>query len=455
MIQIENLKEIYFIGIGGIGMSALARYFHNKGVSVSGYDRVSTHLTRTLEKEGMLIHYSENADQIPGNPGLVIYTPAIPAHNIELKACRERGYIVKKRAEVLGLISKSRKTIAVAGTHGKTTTSSILTFLLCEGGFGCSAFLGGIMVNYQTNYLDQDGGYAIMEADEYDRSFFHLVPEIAVVTSLDADHLDIYGTFDEMKGGFVDFLRNVTTGGLILVHESLRDIITQNALERNDVQIETYGIELGDHQASSVEVRNGIFHFDLQGPDGQIEDLSIQMAGRHNVLNATAACVIALKLGLSPENVKRHLRLFKGIKRRFEFINSDERRVFIDDYAHHPEELRAAINAARELYPSGKLTVVFQPHLYSRTRDFADGFADVLATADELILLEIYPAREEPLPGVDSSMLFNLVEMDSKILTTKKDLLNVLRLKETEVLMTLGAGDIDGLIPGINEIIFN
>ncbi len=444
-MNINELRTVYFIGIGGIGMSALARYFKGLGAEVHGYDKTETALTKTLVEEGMHIHYEEDVSKIPARVDLVVWTPAVPQEHTELQHFRQHDIPVKKRAEVLGIISRNRRTVAIAGTHGKTTTSSLTAHVLRACGIDCSAFLGGIAQNFQSNFVNGQSDWVVAEADEYDRSFLHLQPEIAAITSMDADHLDIYGDENSIhETGFLAFAKQVT-GTLYVQHEWLK-FFDKNA-------VRSFGVDGGDYRAENLRVADGYFVFDYKNPDIAIENLKLSMPGRHNVENATVAISVALQLGAKPEAIRAALLSFKGIKRRFEFVVRTEKTVYIDDYAHHPTELRAAIGAAKQLFPNRKVTGIFQPHLYSRTRDFVDGFAAALDGLDDTLLLDIYPAREKPIPGVTSEIIFERMQNQNKQLVTKANLLEVLKNKELDVVMTLGAGDIDTLVQPIQKIL--
>ena len=456
-MNLSEIKHIYFLGIGGIGMSALARYFLKEGKQISGYDRTSTQLTKTLESEGMTIHYTDDVNQIPDTIDLVIFTPAIPATNTELSWLGDQGFRLYKRSEILGIISQEKKTIAIAGTHGKTTTCSIVSYLLKESGIDISSFVGGIMKNYNSNYLHGDSDWIVVEADEYDRSFLRLYPNIAVILAMDADHLDIYGTKDSVLDGFRAFSLQIKEGGQLWIRKELEKNINADwheALAEKSITIHTYGIESGDVQAQHIDINEGRFCYDLSV--GTIQSgFALSLPGRHNVSNAVVATAVAKQLGCTWEDLRSATRSFKGIKRRFEIVAEKEGAVLIDDYAHHPEELRAAISAARELYPDRHLTGVFQPHLFSRTRDFVDGFAEVLSKLDELILTEIYPARELPIDGVTSDMIFEKVTIDNKFLIHKDELIGNLKNKNLDVVMVLGAGDIDKKVNEIKQSYFN
>jgi len=437
-MELNAIKSVYFIGIGGIGMSALARYFNGRGAEVRGYDKTETPLTKKLVKEGIDIHYTEDLSQIPPALDLVVYTPAIPATHQELQHLKQSGIPVKKRAEVLGIISRGMRAIAIAGTHGKTSTTTILTYLLKQGGVDCNAFLGGIALDFASNFVEGKSDWVVVEADEYDRSFLHLSPELAVILSMDADHLDIYGDLESLhETGFRAFAKKLKPGGQILLHHQWKD-----ALGPVD-GLRTYGYEEGEVQAQQLRVEEGYFTFDYQSPEHRLEGLQLSLPGQHNVENATAAITYALRLGVKADQIRAALKSFRGIKRRFEFLYRKQSIAYIDDYAHHPSELKAAIAAARKLYPGKTITGIFQPHLYSRTRDFADGFAEALDALDRIILLPIYPARELPIEGLTSRMLLEKMQSSEKMLVEKPQLLETIEKQKPEILMTLGAGDID------------
>lgn len=447
-MRLEEVKSLYFLGVGGIGMSALARYFHQRGVAVAGYDKTETALTKKLVEEGMTIHYKDDPEQIPRQVDLVVYTPAIPGDLQEWRFVQQQSLPVKKRAEVLGMISRGRPTVAIAGTHGKTTTSSITAHLLAEGGIGCTAFLGGIAGNFGSNYFHSGDDWVVVEADEFDRSFLHLRPQLAVILSMDADHLDIYGDAESLRRtGFEAFARCVRPGGLLYLREGLEVAVPEG------VSLQSFGLGKGECRSENVRVEDGRFVFDYRGPGGTIRDLRWDLPGQHNVENATAAISIALRVGVHEENIRRALAGFKGIRRRFEWIVRMPERVYIDDYAHHPVELQATIAAARALFPGRRITGIFQPHLYSRTRDFAEEFGQALSALDELWLLPIYPAREEPIPGVSAASIAEHVEDGKCRMMKKNEVLPELRKKQPEVLLTLGAGDIDRLVEPIKEMI--
>ena len=455
---IEKLNEVYFIGIGGIGMSAIARFFHAGGVKVSGYDKTPTVLTKELEASGIAVHYTANVELLPKKVDLVIYTPAIPAEQEELVYYRENGYKVVKRSDVLQIITASSFNICIAGTHGKTTITTMVGHLLRHSGFGCNAFLGGIAVNYGTNFWSSEKNVCVIEADEYDRSFLKLSPDVAIITAMDADHLDIYGTAAAMEDAFIDFSKRVRPGGLVVKQFGLKrgkELVGDNML--------TYSLqnESADVYAANIRMMNGSYEFDVLMKDNVLENVKLNMGGMHNVENAIAAIAVASSLEIENDKIKAAVESFKGVKRRFEYVIKNDRLVFIDDYAHHPEELRALINGAKSLFRQKKCTVIFQPHLYSRTKDLADGFAEVLDLADEVILLPIYPARELPIEGVSSEMILEKMNSERKKVMTSEELLNwikndyakTLNKEFGEILITAGAGDIDMLIEPIrNEL---
>lgn len=454
-MNFNDVKRIYFIGIGGIGMSALARYFRLHGAEVYGYDRTATDLTRALEAEGMQIHYDDDVAQIPENVDLVVFTPAVPKDHRELNWFQEHNYPIKKRSEVLGLISEAKRCIAIAGTHGKTTTTTMAAWLLRASGVDATAFLGGISANFDNNFVEGASDWVVVEADEYDRSFLQLHPEIAIINSIDADHLDIYGSAEAVVESYEQFIRQLKPGGKLIYRHGLPLEKVADELRAAGRQVFTFGIEEGDYEAFDVRVEDGQMAFGLRSTIINFSHLRLDYPGRHNVLNATAAIAATLSAGgFSPE-LPAALAGFRGVKRRFEFIVRLPDLVYIDDYAHHPAELEAAISAARMLYPDRKITGVFQPHLFTRTRDFVQDFAIALDQLDECILLEIYPAREEPVPGVTSATIADRMKNLNVTMTTKSGLLNILKTKELEVLMTMGAGDVDTMIEPIKELLTN
>lgn len=439
------MKNIYFIGIGGIGMSAIARYYNAKGFKVSGYDRTPSPLTHALESEGIEVHYTDDISYIPNEveDTLVVYTPAIPADMGELVYVQEKGYRVIKRSRMLGELAEGQRCMAVAGTHGKTTTSTMTSHLFMDSGEGCSAFLGGISKNYNSNLLISPNDVIVAEADEFDRSFLQLFPEIAVITSMDADHLDIYGDEQHVKEAFKAFASQVS--GTVIIKHGL-DITPADTSAR--IRTYSFGNPEADFHAEPLE--DG--HFNLHYPGGVIEDCVVGIPGWVNVENATAASAIALTYGIAPEKIKRALASFSGVRRRFDIQVRKPGCVYIDDYAHHPEEIKAALSSIRRAYPSSKLTAVFQPHLYTRTRDFAPEFAQALSLADKVILLDIYPARELPIPGVTSEIIFKDITSE-KVLIRREELMGYLQNEPVEVLATLGAGDIDRFVGEIAEML--
>ena len=439
------MKNIYFIGIGGIGMSAIARYYNAKGFKVSGYDRTPSPLTHALESEGIEVHYTDDISYIPNEveDTLIVYTPAIPADMGELVYVQEKGYRVIKRSRMLGEIAEGQRCMAVAGTHGKTTTSTMTSHLFMDSGEGCSAFLGGISKNYNSNLLISPNDVIVAEADEFDRSFLQLFPEIAVITSMDADHLDIYGDEQHVKEAFKAFASQV--GGTVIIKHGL-DITPADTSAR--IRTYSFGNPEADFHAEPLE--DG--HFNLHYPGGVIEDCVVGIPGWVNVENATAASAIALTYGIAPEKIKRALASFSGVRRRFDMQVRKPGCVYIDDYAHHPEEIKAALSSIRRAYPSSKLTAVFQPHLYTRTRDFAPEFAQALSLAEKVILLDIYPARELPIPGVTSEIIFKDITSE-KVLIRREELMGYLQNEPVEVLVTLGAGDIDRFVGEIAEML--
>ena len=440
------MKNIYFIGIGGIGMSAIARYYNAKGYKVSGYDKTPSPLTEALDNEGIEVHYEDNREYVPKDVAetLVVYTPAIPKDMGELVYVQENGYRVIKRSRMLGEISQGQRCMAVAGTHGKTTTSTLVSHLFTASGEGCSAFLGGISKNYNTNLLISGNDVVVAEADEFDRSFLQLFPEIAVITSMDADHLDIYGDEAHIREAFKAFASQVS--GTVIKKYGL-DITPEDT----KAKIMTYSFGNASADFYSEALENG--HFNLHYPGGVIEDCVVGIPGWVNVENATAAAAIGLTYGLDPLKIKEALASFSGVKRRFDIQVKRQDCVYIDDYAHHPEEISAALSSIRNSYPDMKMTVVFQPHLYTRTRDFAPEFAEALSKADKLILLDIYPAREEPIPGVTSEIIFKDVTCQEKVLLKRSELMGYLKDEKVEMLVTLGAGDIDRFVGQIAEML--
>lgn len=449
-MELSKINRVYFVGIGGIGMSALARYFAKRGCIVCGYDRTRTNLCIELEREGMLISYFDDESTLPvsfmenHDDSLVVYTPAIPKASALFNHFKDGNFTLKKRSEVLGMISKEMYCIAIAGTHGKTTTSAMVAHLLTDTGFGCTAFLGGIATNYQSNVLFGKNNVVVVEADEYDRSFLTLHPDIEVITAMDADHLDIYGDEAQLHESFYLFADQLKPDGKIFVKAGLPMGGISYSVGADSVL-----------NASNIRVANGNFVFDFSDGYTRIKDLELAMPGKHNVENAVAAIGVALSLGIHAKSVKKALATFKGVKRRFEKVVNNHAHIYIDDYAHHPEELRACFDAVRQLHPDKKMTVIFQPHLFSRTRDFADEFAKVLSTVDDLVLLEIYPARELPIEGVNSQMLMDKITIKEKELCGKDLVLAHIKNKKPELLLTVGAGDIDTLVEPLKNLLSN
>lgn len=461
-MDINKYDNVYFLGIGGIGMSALARWFLKKGLRVSGYDRTATAITNDLQKEGMRIHFEDDVANIPAEvisgkeKTLVVFTPAIPADHREYTYLKAQGYEILKRSEILGRITHNFRTIAVAGTHGKTTTSSMIAHILKSARVNMMGFLGGITSNYESNLVMEGevnpGTIMVVEADEFDRSFLRLFPHTAVVTSADPDHLDIYGNHQNMLGSFRDFIRQINSDGMLIIHQSVDALLTAGIQVNHKI---TYGTSRGQFFAGNITVlpgQEGFFQFDLCGFD-ITHRITLGVPGFHNVENAVAAAVACYYNGVSLEAIKSALASFTGVKRRFEFVVKTNKVVFVDDYAHHPTEIEAFLQSMRSMYPGRKLTVVFQPHLYTRTRDFADGFAKSLSLADEVLLMDIYPARELPIPGVDSDLIFKHVTSKNKERCTKRDLLDKLKSRDVEVLTTVGAGDIDTFVQPIKELL--
>ncbi len=450
MKDIKDIRKIYFIGIGGIGMSALARYFKFHGKEVAGYDKTETALTRQLVSEGIPIHYEDSISLLEKDAEMVVYTPAIPKDSEELAFFRNNGYPILKRSEVLGAITNSSFNICVAGTHGKTTITTMIAHILRHSGYGCNAFLGGIAVNYNSNYWSDERNVCVVEADEYDRSFLKLSPDVALITAMDADHLDIYGTELEVRNAFMEFSRRVKEGGLLMSKWGLT-----GELGRSDTKHLTYSLtdKRAEVHAESITALNGSYQFDVVMKDWSLRGVYLNMGGMHNVENVTAAITVAHTLGIEDDRIKLAVAAFRGVKRRFEYIIKEDRLVFIDDYAHHPEELRALISSARQLFADLKCTVIFQPHLFSRTRDFADGFAQSLDLADEVWILPVYPARELPLEGVTSRLIADKMTNPNRKMVGKDELISLLKQKKMELVITSGAGDIDMLVGPIRDIL--
>ncbi|MDX5420766.1 MAG: UDP-N-acetylmuramate--L-alanine ligase [Hymenobacteraceae bacterium] len=461
-MRLEDFKYIYFLGIGGIGMSAIARWFKAKGFPVWGYDKTRTALTEALEQEGIGVHYDDDVAQLPQEvlqhkgDTLVVLTPAIPAEHTEWAYLKEQGYSIKKRSEVLGIITASAYTVAVAGTHGKTTTSAIVTHLLHHAGVDCSAFLGGISSNLNSNLLigkaAAEKEVVVVEADEYDRSFLTLFPEIAIVTSADPDHLDIYGDKEELIRTFQRFISQVKPGGFLFLQKGTDPRLTDMLPE--GVKVYTYSLNQGQAHVEQLHIEGRWFKFDAVSPFGNIGSLKLGVPGFHNVENMLAAILVAQVLQVPAERIRAGVETFTGVKRRFEFVYEDQSVVYIDDYAHHPKEIDAFMSSLRALYPNKRIKVLFQPHLFTRTRDFASEFGESLSKADELVLLDIYPAREKPIPGVTSAVILEQVTCPVKAIVPKEKILeNLSKNRDFDVLATVGAGDIDTLVKPIRNFL--
>lgn len=460
-MDLSEIKNIYFVGAGGIGMAALERYFLAKGKNVAGYDRTSTPLTDELRAEGVDMTFDDSADSIPASfrdPAvtLVVYTPAVPADLPILKYFRENGFEIMKRAAVLGLITRNSRSLCFAGTHGKTTTSSMAAHILKCGTVGCNAFLGGELINYGTNFLlSPSSDFSVIEADEFDRSFHHLTPYVAVITATDPDHLDIYGSEEAYLESFAHFTELIRPDGALVIHEGLK----LRPRTQEGVRVYTYSLDKGDFHASYIRREPGTITFDIVTPRGTIRNVNLGVPVEVNIENAVAAvAAVCLTNAWEPEQIREAINSYRGTKRRFETHlkeNNGLGHVIIDDYAHHPEEIRKSIESVKALYPGRKLTVAFQPHLYSRTRDFAPEFADALSAADSLILLDIYPARETPIEGVSSDIIFDNVKCSDKILISKEKLVETLKNRNFDILLTLGAGDINTFIPAIIDSLEN
>ena len=454
-IDLNTIHNVYFVGAGGIGMAALERYFLAKGKKVAGYDRTPTALTEELRAEGVEMTFDESADNIPEDfrdpaTTLVVYTPAVPVDLPILTYFRDNGFEVMKRAAVLGLITRNSRSLCFAGTHGKTTTSSMAAHILNSGSIGCNAFLGGELINYGTNFLlKPSSDFSVIEADEFDRSFHHLTPYIAVITATDPDHLDIYGTEEAYLESFAHFTELIRPGGALIVHEGLK----LHPRPQEGVRVYTYSRDKGDFHAKYIRRQHGSITFDIVTPRGTIRNVNLGVPVEVNIENAVAAvAAVCLTDGWDPTVIREAINSYRGTKRRFETHLKEDNgagHIIIDDYAHHPEEVRKSIESVKALYPGRRLTVAFQPHLYSRTRDFAPEFADALSAADSLVLLDIYPAREQPIEGVTSKIIFDNVKCSDKILIPKEKLVETLKNRNFDILLTLGAGDINTFIPRI------
>ena len=441
-------QNIYFLGIGGIGMSALARYFHNKGCAVSGYDKTPSPLTKKLEEEGIFIHYEDNPELIPSEIDFVILTPAIPSDLLELNYLRDRGVKMIKRAQVLGEISRQCKSVAVGGSHGKTTVTALITHMLHYAQKPMSAFVGGIAKNINSNVIigDENDEIVVMEADEFDRSFLQLSPYISIVTSIDADHLDIYGDKEQLDDAFNQFVNKTVNDGVVICRQGL-------PIDTNRKKL-TYGLKDASVMARDIRVDDGMTKFSVVTEEGlELGNYKMQLFGEHNVMNALAAIITCMQLNVNMGVIKEGLATFQGVARRFDIRVKNEKVCYIDDYAHHPEEIKASLSAVRAIFPNRKLTLVFQPHLFSRTNDFMDEFAEALSLADSLLLMEIYPAREKPMPGVTSSVLLEKIACKEKRICQKDELVDIIKNIKPELIMTMGAGDIDRFVPQIETLL--
>ena len=455
MIELKNIERIYFIGIGGIGMSALARYFSFHGKKVSGYDRTETPLTKQLVNESIAVVYKDDVELAPKDVQLVVYTPAIPAEHKQLQYYQANNFPVLKRSEVLGLITESSFNICVAGTHGKTTISTMIAHILRDTGYGCNAFLGGISANYNSNFWSSERNMCVIEADEYDRSFLKLSPDMAVITAMDADHLDIYGNERAMQDSFIEFSGKIKSDGILFIKEGLARMDEFRAPKRI-----TYSLkESADIMVDNIRMMNGYYIFDVKVDDELIEDVALNMGGLHNVENASVAIGVARQLKIETEAIKSAVEDFRGVKRRFEYIIKKKHLVYIDDYAHHPEELGTLLKSAMNLFPGMYCTVIFQPHLFTRTRDLADDFAKTLGIANEVIVLPIYPARELPIPGVTAEIITGKMKNENVRILDKKMVVDYMKEKVSKkevhdhLFITAGAGDIDSLVEQIKQIL--
>ena len=455
-MELKDIKSVYFVGAGGIGMSAIARYFLHIGVVVAGYDKTPSALTKELEKEGMDIHYEENVALIPAackdaSSTLVIYTPAIPQEHQELVYFHENGFTIEKRAQVLGTLTRSHKGLCVAGTHGKTTTSTMCAHIMHQSHVDCNAFLGGISKNYGTNYILSDkSDYVVIEADEFDRSFHWLRPWMSVITATDPDHLDIYGTKEAYLESFRHYTELIKPGGALIIHKNLE--MKQHV--QDGVKIYEYSLNEGDFHAENIKIDNGEITFDFISPVESISNVELGQPVPINIENAVAAMAMAQLNGCTAEEIKEGIKTYEGVERRFDFKIKDDKHVFLSDYAHHPKEIYQSAKSIRELYKNRKITAIFQPHLYTRTRDFYKDFADSLSILDEVILCDIYPAREAPIPGVTSELIYkNLKPGVEKSMIHKEDVLDLVKKRDFDVLIVLGAGDLDNLVPQMAEIL--
>ena len=455
-MEIKDIKAVYFVGAGGIGMSAIARYFIHRGIVVAGYDKTPSNLTKQLEKEGMLIHYTEDVTEIPHackdpKTCLVIYTPAIPAEHKELVYFREGGFEIQKRAQVLGTLTRTHKGLCVAGTHGKTTTSTMCAHIMHQSSIDCNAFLGGISKNYGTNYILSDNSdYVVIEADEFDRSFHWLRPWMSVITATDPDHLDIYGTKEAYLESFRHYTELIQPGGALIIHTGLE--MKPNVQE--GVKVYEYSLDKGDFHAENIKIDNGNITFDFISPIECVKNVELGNPVPINIVNGVAAMAMAQLNGCSAEELRYGMATYRGVDRRFDFAIKNDRHVLISDYAHHPKEIFQSAKSIKQLYSNRKITAIFQPHLYTRTRDFYKDFADALSQLDEVILCDIYPAREQPIPGVTSKLIYdNLAEGVEKSMVKTDEVLNLVKSRDFDVLVILGAGDLDNQVPKIAKIL--
>jgi UDP-N-acetylmuramate--alanine ligase len=449
-MNLNTIHSVYFVGIGGIGMSAIARFFKQRNVQVSGYDKTETPLTLQLQTEGIHIHYTEDVNLLNKEVDLVIYTPAIPATNQVLLWYQQHQYIVVKRSDILQMISQEMNAVCVAGTHGKTTISTLIAHILRATGFGCNAFLGGISANYDVNYWSSENACAVIEADEYDRSFLKLFPQIAVLTAMDADHLDIYGTIEEMERCYLTFVSQIKE--TLIYKHGLKHARNFDVPQKFSYSLQN---DAANYYASEIQMKNGAYSF-LFNKDGKVlNEIELNIGGLHNIENAISALAVCDVLQLDKLKVRNAIAAFKGVRRRFEYILKSENCIYIDDYAHHPEELKMLLSSAKALFPDKKVSVVFQPHLFSRTRDFATGFAQSLDIADEVILLDIYPARELPIEGVSSQIILDQMYVNNRHIMSKESILQWVRHADIELLITAGAGDIDQLVNPVKQILQN
>ncbi len=454
-MELKDIKAVYFVGAGGIGMSAIARYFLNKGMVVAGYDKTPSELTHNLEKEGMQIHYEENVNAIPqecrdASHTLIIYTPAIPAEHKELVFFRERGFDIQKRAQVLGTLTRTHKGLCVAGTHGKTSTSTMCAHIMHQSSVDCNAFLGGISKNYGTNYILSESDYVVIEADEFDRSFHWLRPWMSVITATDPDHLDIYGTKEAYLESFRHYSTLIQPGGALIIRKGLE----MKAEVQEGVRVYEYSRYEGDFHAENIKIENGGITFDFVSPIENVPNVTLGQPIPINIENGVAAMAMAQLNGCTADELRNGMATYGGVDRRFDFKIKDSCHVFLSDYAHHPKEIYQSAKSMRELYQNRKITAIFQPHLYTRTRDFYKDFASALSQLDEVVLCDIYPAREQPIPGVTSKLIYdNLAEGVEKSMIRKEDVLDFVRSRDFDVLIVLGAGDLDNYVPQIAEII--